>query len=137
MIFYQYYKYNQLNTIDENQDMDGVGTGTDGTTNDTQLDNDGIIDGVVGSTLDSIINGVTDVILDISGIRDRHTNIQNTYANTPGFSVQNVNDVDNTYTVSYVIDYDTITDNDLAGLNLSRNIDVLRSNYTTQGFTCK
>jgi hypothetical protein len=131
------YKYNQVNTIDENQEMDGVGTGTDGTTNDTQLDNDGIIDGVVGSTLDNIISGVTDVILDISGIRERHASIQNTYANTPGFSVQNVNDIDNTYTVTYVIDYDTITDNDLAGLNLSRNIDVLRGNYTSQGFTCK
>ena len=72
---------------------DGVGTGTDGTTNDTQPDNDGIIDGIVGSTIDSIINGVTDTILDISGIRDRHINVQNTYGNMNGFSVQSTDDI--------------------------------------------
>ncbi len=57
---------------DGRNDIDGVGTGTDGTTNDTQIDEDGIIDGIVGSTIDSIVNGVTDVILDIAGLRDRH-----------------------------------------------------------------
>lgn len=120
-----------------NNNTDGVGTGTDGTTNDTQPDNDGIIDGVVGSAIDSVINGVTGTILDISGIRDRHANVQNTYGNITGFSVQNTNDnTDNNYHVTYVIDYDTISDNDLATLNLSRDIDTLRSNYTLQGFTC-
>ena len=43
----------------------------------------------------------------------------------------------NMYTVTYVIDYDMISDNDLATLNLSRDIDTLRSNYTNQGFSCK
>ena len=134
------YKYNQNQTIDDTtttNEIDGVGTGTDGTTNDTQPDNDGIIDGVVGSAIDSIVNGVTDVILDISGIRDRHMTVQNTYGNMTGFSVQNTNDTDdNNYTVTYVIDYDTISDDDLATLNLSRDIDTLKSNYTSQGFTC-
>ncbi len=120
-----------------NDNMDGVGTGTDGTTNDTQPDNDGIVDGIVGSAIDSIINGVTDTILDISGIRDRHVNVQNTYGNITGFSVQNTNDVnDNNYRVTYVIDYDNISDADLTTLNLSRDIDTLKSNYTSQGFTC-
>ena len=133
---------NNNNDIDTNNgnttnNTDGVGTGTDGTTIDTQPDNDGIIDGVVGSAIDSVINGVTGTILDISGIRDRHTNVQNTYGNIAGFSVQNTNDnTDNNYHVTYVIDYDTISDSDLATLNLSRDIDTLRSNYTSQGFTC-
>ena len=134
------YDYHQDN-MDTNggiiDNMDGVGTGTDGTTNDTYPDNDGIIDGIVGSAIDSVINGVTSTILDIAGIRDRHANVQNTYGNINGFSVQNTNDItDNDYRVTYVIDYDTISDADLATLNLSRDIDTLRSNYTNQGFTC-
>ena len=115
---------------------DGVGTGTDGTTNDTQQDNDGIVDGVVGNAIDSIVGGVTDVILDIAGIRDRHTTVQNRYANMNGFSIQNTTDTDNNYRVTYVIDYDTISDNDLSNLNLSRDINTLRDTYTSQGFSC-
>lgn len=119
-------------------DIDGVGTGTDGTTNDTQIDEDGIIDGIVGSTIDSIVNGVTDVILDIAGLRDRHSMVQNTYGNINGFSVQNTNDTnDSNYHVTYIIDYDTISDADLTTLNLSRDINSLRNNYVSQGFTCK
>ena len=123
---------------DGRNDIDGVGTGTDGTTNDTQIDNDGIIDGVVGSAIDAVINGVTGVILDVSGLRDRHSMVQNTYGNMNGFSVQNTNDMDNNnYHVTYIIDYDTISDNDLATLNMSRNVDSLRNNYISQGFTCR
>ena len=125
------------NTTSDNT-TDGVGTGTDGTTNDNMDNNDGIIDGVVGSAIDSIVSGVTDTILDISGLRDRHANVQSTYGNMTGFSVQNTTDVtDNHYTVSYVIDYDAISDDDLANLNLSRDFSTLRSNYISQGFTCK
>lgn len=128
------YKYMSNN----NTEMDGVSTGTDGTTNDTQNDNDGIIDGVIGSAIDSIVNGVTSTILDIAGIRDRHTTVQGTYGNIQGFSVQNTTDnTDNNYTVTYVIDYDTISDEDLTTLNLSRDLNTLRTNYITQGFTCK
>ena len=128
---------NGTNGNTDNNQMDGVGTGTDGTTNDSQPDNDGIIDGVVGSAIDSIINGVTDTILDISGLRDRHANVQNMYGNMTGFSVQNTSDMtDNDYHVTYVIDFDTISDNDLNTLNLSRDIDTLRRHYTSQGFTC-
>lgn len=120
-----------------NKEQDGVGTGTDGTTNDTIIDDDGIIDGVVGETFDSIIKGVTDTILDVSGIKDRHTNIQNTYNGINGFSVQNITDVDDNYKVTYILDYDNISDEDLNRLNLSRNINTQRDNYTAQGFTCK
>ena len=129
--------YNDMTNDGTDENIDGVGTGTDGTTNDTYPDNDGIIDGVVGSAIDNIINGVTNTILDIAGLRDRHASVQSTYGNMPGFSVQNTNDItDNDYRVTYVIDYDQISDNDLATLNLSRDIDTLRSNYTIQGFTC-
>lgn len=137
------YKYHSdddnTNLAEENDDTDGIGTGTDGTTNDNPNDSDdGIIDGVVGSAIDNIINGVSTTIIDIAGLRDRHATVQNTYGNMAGFSVQNTNDVnDNDYTVTYVIDYDTINDDDLSALSLSRNINTLRSNYIQQGFTCK
>ena len=117
--------------------IDGVGTGTDGTTNDTQIDKDGVVDGVVGSVIDTIVGGVTSIILDSAGLRDRHKTVQNTYGNINGFSVQNTNDANDNYSVTYVIDYDTITDNDLARFNLSRNFNDLRSMYVNQGFTCK
>lgn len=129
------YNYNQTN--DANTHRDGVGTGTDGTTNDNLPDNDGIVDGVVGDTLNDLIGGMTDIILDVAGLRDRHANVQNTYNNMNGFSVGNTTDVDNNYKVTYVVDYDQISDADLARLNLSRDLPALRSNYVSQGFTCR
>jgi len=128
---------NNVNNNDNNNQMDGVGTGTDGTTNDTQIDDDGIVDGIVGSAIDTIVGGVTGIILDSAGLRDRHANVQNTYGNINGFSVQNTNDSNDNYTVTYVIDYDTISDNDLARFNLTRDLDLMRDNYVNQGFTCK
>ena len=139
-VTYDYHQDSIDNTDDgitANDNTDGVGTGTDGTTNDNYPDNDGIIDGVVGSAIDGIVNGVTDTILDIAGIRSRHANVQNTYGNMTGFSVQNTSDItDNDYRVTYVIDYDAISDADLSTLNLSRDIDTLRNIYSNQGFTC-
>lgn len=129
------YDYNQTDTT--NKQTDGVGTGTDGTTNDSNIDDDGIIDGVVGNTLNDIIGGMTAVILDVAGIRDRHNTAQNTYGTVNGFSVGSTTDADNNYKVTYVVDYDSISDNDLANLNLSRDLDSLRDNYVSQGFTCK
>ena len=131
---------NDTNTNDNtnnNNEIDGVGTGADGTTNDTQQDDDGIVDGIVGSAIDTIVGGVTGIILDSAGIRDRHATVQNTYGNITGFSVQNTNDVGNNYKVTYVIDYDTISNDDLARFNLSRDLDTMRDNYVNQGFTCK
>lgn len=143
-ITYKYdFKNNDINTQNnsvndtDNNHTDGVGTGTDGTTNDTQLDDDGVIDGIVGSAIDTIVGGVTDIILDSAGIRDRHNTVLNTYGNVNGFSVLNTNDVDDNYSVTYVIDYDTISDTDLARFNLSRDLNTLKNNYVNQGFTCK
>ena len=135
------YNFNTSTGTARNNDnvnqIDGVGTGTDGTTNDTQMDKDGVVDGVVGSVIDTIVGGVTSIILDSAGLRDRHSTVQNTYGNVNGFSVQNTNDTNDNYSVTYVIDYDTITDNDLARFNLSRDFDELRTSYVNQGFTCK
>ena len=128
--------YDYKNNIDTSI-QDGIGTGTDGTTNDTLIDEDGIIDGAVGETLDSLIKGMSDIILDVSGLKDRHANIQSTYNGINGFSVQNITDEDNNYKVTYIIDYDNISDNDLGRLNLSRNINIQRDNYIAQGFTCQ
>ena len=127
------YNYMQDTTTSQ---MDGVGTGTDGTTNDTQPDNDGIVDGIVGNAIDVIVNGVTSTILDISGLRSRHSNIQSTYGNMNGFSYQNTTDVDNNYIVTYVIDFDNMTDSDINSLNFDRDLDTVRDTYTNQGFTC-
>lgn len=133
------YKQDIINDTDNDgkNDIDGVGTGTDGTTSDTQHDNDGVVDGVVGSAIDKIINGATDIILDVAGLRERHRTVQSTYGNLTGFSVQNTTDTDSNYKVTYVIDYDTISDTDLNSLNLSRDIDKFRDTYTSQGYTCK
>lgn len=134
------YDYMQDNTKDTDndgkKDIPGVSTGTDGTTNDTQDNKDGIVDGAIGNVIDKIVGGVTDTILDIAGLKSRHQTVQEQYGNIKGFSVQNTTDTDNNYRVTYVIDFDTISDTDLASFNLSRNIDTLRDNYTTQGYTC-
>lgn len=134
------YDYMQDTRVDSDndgkKDTPGVGTGTDGTTNDTQQNKDGIIDGVVGNAIDQIVGGVTDTILDIAGLKDRHATVQNRYGNIQGFSVQNTTETNNNYKVTYVIDYDTISDTDLKTLNLSRDINTLEDYYTSQGYTC-
>ncbi len=134
------YDYMQDTRVDSDndgkKDTPGVGTGTDGTTNDTQQNKDGIVDGVVGNAIDQIVGGVTDTILDIAGLKDRHATVQNRYGNIQGFSVQNTTETNNNYKVTYVIDYDTISDTDLKTLNLSRDINTLEDYYTSQGYTC-
>lgn len=134
------YDYMQDTRIDSDndgkKDTPGVGTGTDGTTNDSQQNKDGIVDGVVGNAIDQIVEGVTDTILDIAGLKDRHATVQNRYGNIQGFSVQNTTETNNNYKVTYVIDYDTISDTDLKTLNLSRDINTLEDYYTSQGYTC-
>ena len=136
-ITYDYKFNNNANARDNTNQIDGVGTGTDGTTNDTQVDKDGVVDGVVGSVIDTIVGTVTTIILDSAGLKDKHSTVQNTYGNVNGFSVQNTTDTNDNYSVTYVIDYDTISDNDLARFNLSRDFNDLRNSYVNQGFTCK
>ena len=117
--------------------QDGIGTGTDGTTNDTIINEDGIIDGKIGEVLNKMIKGMSDIILDVSGLKDRHAMIQNNFNGINGFTVQNITDEDNNYKVTYIIDYDNISDTDLTRLNLSRNLTIQKDNYTMQGFTCQ
>ena len=82
---------------------DGVGTGTDGTTSDKDPDSNGIVDGVVGEALDDVVTGVTDTILDISGIKTRHNTRFGSYTNTEGFTAKIDNDNDNDL-LNYIID---------------------------------
>ena len=128
--------YNNDNN-NNNNGTDGVGTGTDGTTNDTQIDDDGVVDGVVGSAIDTIVGTVTDIILDSAGLKERHATVQSTYGNVTGFTAQNTTDNNDNYKVTYVIDYDTISNDDLSRFNLSRDLEDLRDSYVNQGFTCK
>ena len=136
-ITYDYMQDNKIDTDnDGKKDIDGVNTGTDGTTNDTQIDKDGIIDGMLGNAIDKVVGGVTDTILDLAGLKDRHFTVQNQYGNIKGLSIQNTTDTDNNYRVTYVIDYDYISDSDLQTLNLSRDLEILKNKFVNLGYTC-
>jgi len=119
--------------------VDGVGTGTDGTTNDdeTDTDDDGIIDGVVGEALDDVVSGVTDGILDMAGIRTRHNTRFGTYTNTEGFTTKVDRDNDTDYKVTYTYNLEKLSDDDLSNFGISRDFKTLRSGYTDRGMTCK
>lgn len=127
-------------TYDYSDDhVDGVGTGTDGTTNDENTDNedDGIVDGVVGEALDDVVSGVTNGILDIAGIRTSHNARFGNYGNTEGFTT--MIDTDNTtdYKVTYTYDFDKLSDTDITNFGISRDFETLRTGYTNRGMTCK
>lgn len=118
--------------------VDGVGTGTDGTTEDDDMDtNDGIIDGVVGDALDDVVTGIADGILDMSGIKDMHNNRFGSYANTNGFTSNVDTDTDNNYRVTYTYDLDVLSDTDVTNFGFSRDLDTLKAGYTNRGLTCK
>jgi len=119
--------------------IDGVGTGTDGTTDDdaTDTDADGIVDGVVGEALDDVVSGVTNGILDLAGIRTRHNTRFGTYANTEGFTTNVDVDNDTDYKITYTYDLDKLSNNDITTFGISRDLETLRSGYTDRGMTCK
>jgi len=139
-------------TYNYNQDThtDGVGTGTDGTTEDgvedetnedeNQTDgviedndgNDSIVDGVTGD----IIGGITNTILDLSGLKDRHTNQMNN-TNITGFTSSVEDNTNTSYKVVYNLDLTKISDDDIGRFNVDRSYTTLRDNYTNQGLTCK
>ena len=119
--------------------VDGVGTGTDGTTNDdeTDTDDDGIIDGVVGEALDDVVSGVTDGILDMAGIRSRHNARFGTYVNTEGFTTKIDADNNTDYRVTYTYDLGKLSDADITTFGISRDLEKLKTGYTNRGMTCK
>lgn len=119
--------------------IDGVGTGTDGTTNDdeTDTDDDGIVDGVVGEALDDVVTGVTNGILDIAGIRTRHNTRFGSYTNTEGFTTMVDSDNNNDYKVTYTYDLNKLSDTDITTFGISRDLETLRTGYTNRGMTCK
>lgn len=126
-------------TYNYNQDThtDGVNTGTDGTTEDDDArQDDDIIDGVVGDTVDDIIGGIYNTILDLSGLKERHTNqINNT--NIEGFTSSVEDNTNNSYKVVYDIDLTKISDDDIGRFNVDRSYTTIKNNYTNQGLTCK
>lgn len=119
--------------------VDGVGTGTDGTTDDdaTDTDDDGIVDGVVGEALDDVVSGIANGILDIAGIRTRHDARFGSYANTEGFTTTIDSDNDMDYKVTYTYDLDKLSDTDITTFGISRDFKTLRNGYTDRGMTCK
>lgn len=131
------YNYKQ----DENttkKDLDGVGTGTDGTTQDDNTkEKDGIVDGVVGNAIDEGINTVTDTILDIAGIRKNYENQIATYDDIEGLEYKIDDSKDTEYTVVYKIDFNKIKDSDLARFNIDRKFTTTKTTYENQGYTCK
>ena len=129
------YKQDEYTTNDE---PDGVGTGTDGTTEDDDVnENDDVVDGAVGDAIVEGTDAVTDAILDIAGIKTTYENQLSTYDNIEGFSYTVDKDTDNEYTVVYKIDMDKISDTDLARFNVARDFTTMQTTYEDQGYTCK
>lgn len=117
--------------------VDGVGTGTDGTTEDDDTDDDGIIDGVVGEALDDVVTGVTDGILDIAGIKTRHNTRFGAYTNTEGFMTDIDLDNDTDYRVTYTYDLAKLSDEDITTFGINKDFNTLKTTYTNRGLTCK
>lgn len=125
-------------------DVDGVGTGTDGTAsdddaivNDGEADSDDIIDGVVGDAIDAITGAVANTILDIAGIKQDYVNRVTNYGDMLGFDSTVEVDNDHEYKIVYVIDMDQISDVDLSRFDYSRSLSTLRSKLEGKGLTCK
>ncbi len=122
----------------KNSQTDGVGTGTDGTTEDTNNDNNGIIDGQVEEKADDLIDGTTDTILDISGIRESHENRLNTYQDYDGFTSHVDTNNDERYKIVYEIDVTKMDENNLSSFNISsKSLETTRNTFEDQGLTCK
>ena len=119
--------------------IDGVGTGTDGTTEDDDPtgETDGVIDGIVGEALDDVVTGVTDTILSLADIRTRHNNRFGTYENTNGFMTSIDTDTDNDYKITYTYDFSKLSDSDVASFGISRDFDTMQSMYISRGLTCR
>lgn len=110
---------------------------TGNTSGNSGLKADDIVDGIVGDAIDETIEGVTETILDIAGIRNRYENQLATYDNIEGLTYDVDVDTNNAYRVIYKIDMTKISDNDLARFNATRDLSDLRTTYEGQGYTCK
>ena len=138
------YDYNQIATNNTNSDeMDGTNVDTDGldnnntNNNDNALESDEVIDGVVGDAIDNTINGITDTILDLAGIKNTYQNQMSNYDNIEGFSYKIDVDNDNEYKIIYEIDMDKISDSDLTRFDINRSFSDMKSNYNDLGYTCE
>lgn len=138
------YDYSQDNANDDNDEMDGVNADTDGldeedniNDNNAGMDSDDVVDGVVGDTIDGVVDGVTDTILDIAGIKDRYENQLSTYDNIEGFTYNVDVDSATEYKITYKIDMDKISDNDLTRFDVTRDFSDIRDNYEGLGYTCE
>lgn len=120
------------NMIDD--DIDGLNADTDG---NSDTDNNEVVDGVVGDTLDAIVNGVTDTIIDIAGLRERHNIVSDRYGKLEGVTIKVENDDEDSYKVVYDIDMAKISDDDLDIFNLDRSFETLKGNYNSLGLMCK
>lgn len=133
------YDYSQDGT--NTNDVDGVNSDTDGLeeddNNNNKLDSDEVVDGVVGDVIDETVEGVTETILDIAGIRNRYENQLGIYDNIEGFSYDVDVDSNTAYRIIYKIDMDKITDENLDQFNVARDFSTLRTNYEDLGYTCK
>ena len=142
-ITYDYSQDNNQNGTNNADDIDGVNADTDGidqndtNNNNADLESDDVVDGLVGDAIDETIDGVTDTILDIAGIRNRYENQLATYDNIEGFSYEVDVDSDNEYKVIYEIDMDKISDADVATFNIGRNFSDVKTNYENNGYTCQ
>ena len=118
---------------------DGVGTGTDGTTEDDDVigETDGVIDGILGEALDDVVDGTTNTILDLADIRTRHNNRFGNYTNTNGFMTSIDTNTDNDYKITYTYDFSKLSDEDITNLGITRDLDTLRTTYTNRGSTCR
>ncbi len=122
--------------------QDGVNSDSDGLTeendSDKNLKSDDVVDGVVGDAIDGTVDGVTNTILDLAGIRTTLENQMSTYNNIKGFSYKVDKNTDNEYKVIYSIDMDKISDNDLSRFNIpTRDFSDLKKNYQDLGYACK
>ena len=118
-------------------DNDDATGNNDTTDENTTGDNDGIIGGVVGETLDDVVTGVANTVLDITGVKDMHNTRYNTYNTMEGFTRSIDTDNDNNYKITYTYDLTKLSDSDLTTLGISNDLSSLRSTYTNRGLTCK
>jgi len=143
-ITYDYSQDNVTNnTTDDNEEMDGLNADTDGidddntNDNDADLKSDDIVDGIVGDVIDGTINGITETILDIAGIKNRYENQLSTYDNIEGLTYDVDLDTNTQYRITYKIDMDKISDTDLARFDVTRDFSDIRDNYEGLGYTCE